>query len=349
MNLIIINGRFLVHKVTGVERYAKELIKELDNLVQPGQLEMAVPPEVINIPSYRNITVSYVGSLHNRFWEHISFPLYVIEKKGIALNFCNVAPLISPGIVCIHDLKIKAKPEYFKKLFLIWYEILFLNATKRSKEIFTVSQFSKSEIIKFYNVCPNKIHVVNASWQHFQKKNLSNEALKKYKLVSKKYYFSMSSIESNKNLKWIIEVAKKNLNEVFVVAGVSNATVFSFGEEFLYPSNMKAIGYISDEEAKVLMKECKAFLFPTFYEGFGLPPLEAYSVGANCVVVSDLEVMHEIYKDIACFVDPNKSDIDLNKLTIFEYEKINTLLNNYSWKKSALVLYNVLKTYLIMR
>lgn len=110
---------------------------------------MAVPPETENIPTYTNIRVVRVGKFKNRLWEHLSFPWYVHKQKGISLNLCNVAPLPSPGIVCIHDVKIKATPQYFSKKFLLWYEVLFGNAARRAKAIITVSEFSKNEICKY--------------------------------------------------------------------------------------------------------------------------------------------------------------------------------------------------------
>ena len=121
---IIVNGRFLLHKVTGVERYAREILAELDEIIESGKIEMAVPPEAERIPAYKNIKVVKVGKLQNRLWEHISFPWYVRKQKAVSLNLCNVAPLPSPGIVCIHDVKIKARPQDFSKKFLLWYKLL---------------------------------------------------------------------------------------------------------------------------------------------------------------------------------------------------------------------------------
>ena len=146
---IIINGRFLIHRVTGVERYAREIVNELDKIAESIKIEMAIPPEVTEIPKYKNIKIVRIGKLNNRLWEHLSLPLYVKRSNAISLNLCNVAPLLSPGIVCIHDVKIKATPQYFSKKFLIWYNLLFSNATLRAKKIITVSEFSKNEIIKY--------------------------------------------------------------------------------------------------------------------------------------------------------------------------------------------------------
>lgn len=339
MKKIVINGRFLVHRVTGVERYAREILNELDKIVEPNVLEIAVPPEVEKLPFYQNIKVKRVGKLHNRAWEHISFPLYVMKKNAISLNLCNVAPLIEPGIICIHDVKIKATPQYFSKKFLMWYNLLFNNAMKRSKKIITVSEFSKSEIVKYYDVNPDKITVIPNAWQHFKRIGYDEQALEKYGLEKNKYFFSMCSLEPNKNFKWIAEVAKRNPNETFAVSGSVNRTVFADALDFEQLENVKLLGYVSDAESKTLMQDCKVFLFPTFYEGFGIPPLEAISAGAKSVVVSDTEVMHEIFGDIVIYIDPNEYEIDIEtKLSDFAALPNETILEKYSWKNSALML-----------
>lgn len=304
---------------------------------------MAVPPETENIPTYTNIRVVRVGKFKNRLWEHLSFPWYVHKQKGISLNLCNVAPLPSPGIVCIHDVKIKATPQYFSKKFLLWYEVLFGNAARRAKAIITVSEFSKNEICKYYHVNAQKIHVITNAWQHYERIGYDENALKKYELEKNNFYFSMCSLEPNKNFKWIAEEAKNNPNISFAVAGSINKEVFSEGLGFELPSNMKLLGFVSDEEAKTLMRDCKAFLFPTFYEGFGIPPLEAISAGARQVVVSDTEVMHEIFGKGVIYIDPNDYTSDLTNLSEISNEQISELLKKYSWKKSADNLLNLLR------
>lgn len=336
MEKIIINGRFLLHRVTGVERYARELCAELDKMIEPGELVMAVPPEVNDIPDYKNIKVVKVGRLHNRLWEHISFPMYVSKQKAISLNLCNVAPLPSPGIVAIHDVKIKATPQYFSKKFIAWYNLLFSNAATRAKKIITVSEFSKREIIKYYNVEPDRIIVIPDAWQHYERIGYDDNALEKYNLVKDGYSFSMCSLEPNKNFKWIAEVAKRNSEQIFAVSGSINEKVFADGLGFECPENMKLLGYVSDGEAKTLMRDCKAFLFPTFYEGFGIPPLEAISAGAKQVVVSDTEVMHEVFGDSVVYIDPNDYEIDFHALFVSKDDiKKQSVLDNYSWSGSA--------------
>lgn len=338
MKKIIINGRFLTQRITGVQRYAREICAELDKLVEPNDLIMAVPPETIDIPDYKNIKVVKVGRLRNRLWEHISFPLYVLSQKATSLNLCNVAPLLSPGIVCIHDMKIRATPQFFSTKFLLWYRLLFFNATRRAKKIITVSNFSKSEIIKYYGVDENKIIVAPNGWQHFARINYDENTLAKYGLEKDSYYFAMSSLEPNKNFKWIAEQAIKNSNDLYVVAGSINEKVFSEGLGFTCPDNMKLIGYVSDEEAKTLMRDCKAFLFPSIYEGFGIPPLEALCANAKRIVVSDIPVMHEVFEEKVEYIF--KTHCYKTNRWIFDKSR-DEILNRFSWHNSAKTILNI--------
>lgn len=336
---VIVNGRFLLHRTTGVERYAREILLELDKLIKAGEIEMAIPPETKEIPAYKNIRVARIGKLGNRLWEHVSFPLYVMKNRAVSLNLCNVAPLLSPGVVCIHDMKIKAKPEYFSKKFRVWYELLFYNATKRAKKIITVSGFSKKEIIKYYGVKKDKIIVIPNAWQHYEQIGFDEECLKKYNLDKNKYYFAMSSLEPNKNFKWVAETASKDGENIYAIAGSINSDVFRNGLGFECPPNVKLLGFVSDQEAKTLMRDCKAFLFPSIYEGFGIPPLEAISSGCRSVYVSNIEVMHEIFKDCVGYIDLEK--------TVLEQESVpvnKDILNLYSWKHCAEKLYELIKS-----
>lgn len=340
---ILINGRFLARRITGVERYGLEILLELDKISNPNEFFLAIPPEVEKIPKLKNIKVIRVGKLHNRAWEHISYAIYAVKNNMLPLSFCNVAPLLKPGIVVIHDVKFKAKPEFFSKKFIVWYNLLFVNMAKRAKRIITVSEFSKSEIQKYFGVSENRIFVVPSAWTHFKNIQYDSEALKKYNLEKKKYFFSMSSLEPNKNFRWVAEVAKRNPKEIFAIAGSINDTVFAEGLGFSCPSNMYLLGYVSDSEAKTLMKECKAFLFPTFYEGFGLPPMEAISAGGEEIIISDTRVMHDIYGDDAIYVNPEDYSIDLSNIEK-KYKHKNELLEKYTWEKSAKKLLSILRT-----
>ncbi|MCD7956289.1 MAG: glycosyltransferase [Lachnospiraceae bacterium] len=150
----------------------------------------------------------------------------------------------------------------------------------------------------------------------------------------------MSSLEPNKNFKWIVECAKQRKDQTFVVGGTINKGVFSDDGISECPPNIRLIGYISDEEVKTLMRDCKAFIYPTFYEGFGIPPMEAIAAGTEQVIVSDTEVMHEIYEDNVSYINPYEYACE------WDEKKVNRdILRKYSWEKSANKLLEILREF----
>ena len=115
--------------------------------------------------------------------------------------------------------------------------------------------------------------------------------------------------------------------------------VFSEGIGIECPDNMRLLGYVSDEEAKTLMRDCRAFLFPSFCEGFGMPPLEALSAGARAIVVSDIPVMHELFENGAYYINPTDSQIDLAAINQISDQTRKFVLDKYSWSKTARIVY----------
>ncbi len=340
---VVINGKFYGQKKTGVQRYAGEIVSRLDSLCEGNDVELLIPADAEGVPALRNIKVVVRGKKAGTLWEQTTFSKYVKKQRAIALCLCNSAPLFAPKIVCIHDVKVCVYPEFFSLKFRLWYRFLMKNITKTAKALFTVSEFSKREIEKYYPKAKGKITVAPNAWQHFERGISDEETLQKYGLKRGEYFFAMSSLEPNKNLKWIVESAKRSPAETFAVAGGVNPKVFS-GKIGELPENVRLLGYVSDGEARSLMVDCKAFLFVTFYEGFGLPPLEALAAGAPTVIVSDTEVMHEVFGGDAVFVPPDKFDCDLGLLA--SQRKGNACLEKYSWDRSAETVYRVLGEYL---
>ena len=147
------------------------------------------------------------------------------------------------------------------------------------------------------------------------------------------YYFAASSIMPQKNFKYIIEVAKRNKDDVFAIAGKKIGLTDLDGCDNI-PNNVIFLGYVTDGEMKSLMSNCKAFIHPALYEGFAITPLEAISCGAK-VLVSNSSCLPEIYAGYAALIDPYDYDVDLNKV-LDEYKYDGTaLLQKFTWKNLA--------------
>lgn len=287
-----------------------------------------------DIPKFKNIRVIKAGHLTGNLWEQISLPIYVLTHKSLCVNLCNMAPVLTPHIVVVHDVSFKVNKCFFSGAFTLWYNLVFSLIIGRIKQIVTVSEFSRKEICRAYKKPFSNITVTYNGWQHFDRIAFDENALDKFGLEKKQFYFAMSSMAPNKNFRWIAENARQNPDTIYAVSGSINKKVFGDIFDFDIPSNLKFLGYVSDSEAKTLMRECRAFLFPTLYEGFGIPPLEALCVGAE-VVVSDASCMREIFGEYAHYIDPNDPSVNLSALLKRPCPPPTELFEKYSWKAGA--------------
>lgn len=342
--LYCINGRFLTRQITGVDRYAREIVRELDSLLNNGEAILLLPEdqEPIDWEVTDNIVLRRYGRHSGHAWEQIDLARYIYKHKLLGVNLCNTAPIFNPGVVCIHDMAVRANVVNYSRKFLLWYRFLYSQLTRRAKKILTVSAFSKSEIEKFYPQARGKIVVAPNAWQHVNKVEEAPEILEKYRLTKGGYWFAMSSLAPNKNLRWLVETALLNPDEIVVIAGGVNSKIFR-DHDIPTAANVKYLGYVSDGEAKALMGGCKGFLFPTFYEGFGIPPMEAMASGADCVLVSDSPCMHNIYGEAVTYIDPYKPESNLKNRLVGRHDQIVQLLLKYSWLNTANLLLDAME------
>ena len=196
MKKIYINGRFLTQNITGVQRYAIEIVKALDKYLNDNRLngeykfEIVCPKNIKQELVLRNINIKQIGKLKGHLWEQIELPLYVKDK--FLFNFCNCAPLIKKNqMLVIHDAAVSAMPNSYSFLFKVWYKFMFYILGQRLNKIFTVSNFSKRELNKYFSIDLNKIEVVYSAYDHiinikpdesiFQKINIKKKTKKKNK------------------------------------------------------------------------------------------------------------------------------------------------------------------------
>lgn len=334
---IYINGRFLTQKITGVQRYAIEIVKQLDKLESDYEFIILTPKKgIIQKMKLDNIKMYEIGNLNGYAWEQISLPMYMIFKRAKLLNFCNIAPILYPGYVTIHDIAFKTHSEHLDKKFSLIYRFITRMNIKRYKHIFTVSNFSKGEIIENYKISDNKITVTYNSAEHLKKIKPDNSILERMNLKNKDFCFSLGSKSQHKNHQFIMKCAKKNPNMLFVVSGNDNK-IFITTEKENDMKNLVYTGYLNDRELVSLYKNCKAFIFPSLYEGFGIPPLEAMEAGCENIILSNIKVLEEIYGEGAKYIDINNEEYESEHIV----EKINierknvNLLNRYTWKETA--------------
>lgn len=341
---IYINGRFLTQRITGVQRYALEITKALDNLIskdtafQKHEYIVIAPKNVLYKVKLKNMSFVQRGILKGHLWEQFELPVY--SRDGFLMNFCNCAPLIKRNqTVTIHDAAVSAVPHAFSLAFRTWYKMMFMWLGRSLKQIFTVSEFSKKELHKYYGIPLNNIHVTYNGIDHIKNLEVDEGIIDREDLKEKKYVLAVSSMNPSKNFSLVLDVARLMPDVEFIIAGGSNAKVFK-AAGLDVPQNARLIGYVSDEELMALYRHASVFVYPSLYEGFGIPPLEAMMCGCP-VVVSDIEVFHEVYGDSVEYCGCHNISQWVEALTkIMNKKNVSSDFKNYQcckyiWKEQA--------------
>lgn len=340
MMSVAINGEFMVRTMTGQERFAYETVLCLDRIIEKDAAVLVVPEYTQRTIDLKNIRIVRYGRLKAQMWEQINFAYYIMKHRMVSLNLCTIFPLLKPGAVCIHDISYKVNPQYFRNLYgrlsAIWHRLHYWVAAKRASCLYTVSEFSREQICDVYGVSQDKIKVIYNGWQQFLQVGEDESIFDDYpELVKGQYYFAVGSLVPNKNFEWIVQMARKTPQARFAIAGKMMG--YSEKNNMDKVDNVIMLGYVSDERMKSLMRNCKAFLFPSKFEGFGVPPLEALSVGAPCIV-SNASCLPEIYGDSVHYIDPEKTDVDLEALLKQPVADSEAVLKKYDFAKTAEIL-----------
>lgn len=346
----VINGKFLTRMLSGQERFAYELISELDRIVPADFIEIVAPKSVKKLPRYKNIKVKIYGDMTPILWEQTAYPYYLWKHGYIGINLCTTCPIIKPDITVIHDICQVVNKNFIQNIYAalsyVYYATMRRSVLCFSNIILTVSKFSKKEIVKHYGFPKEKIHVLGNGWQHINRIEDNSTILTKYpRIIPHEYFLAASSLTPQKNFRWIREVAKRNPDKQFVISGKKvGLTTKDDSETGRDEKNILYLGYTSDADLKCLMKNCKAFIHPAIYEGFGIPPLEALSQGAK-VIVSNRASLPEIFQQSAYYIDPYNYDVDLDKLLKKNVSPPDDILQYFSWKTFAKKLYVILLKY----
>lgn len=361
MNIISIDARMINNSGIGV--YLKNLVVSLT-----GRYKLVLlgnQPDIKKaFPGIEFKVVSAVSPIYS-LTEQAELPIIVPSSHILISPHYNI-PLLpvraKKRMVFIHDVNHLAHYESLNLKEKIYSRYMINRAIKKSDCVVTVSEFSKSEILKYTSASADQIKVLYFGINTEKDFSEDTDVKKKYKLPDN-YYLFVGNVKPHKNLTGLLEAFKlllvKNKEYKLVVAGKKEGfikgdnQVFSFIEK--NPQLKKSViftGYVDNDELSGIYKSASALVFPSFYEGFGIPPLEAMLAGCP-VIASNAASIPEVCGDAALYVTPSSpEDIaakiemlhDNNELREKLIEKGKQRLKRFTLNKFSSNLHEIIRT-----
>jgi len=299
----VVNGRFLAQRTTGVQRYAREMLRELDAaLAAEGERAVLLAPKPLkDRPSLAAFDVRETP-FSGHLWEQVVLPW---AADGPLVNFCNLAPLArKEQVVCIHDANVFVAPESYSRAFVAYYRALLPYVARRSCQVATVSKTSASLICERVGVAPGKLSVAYNGHEHALGWRAEASILFSSLPQARPYVLTIGSSAKHKNISLIAGLAGR-LDQIGfdlrIVGG--GAAIFADQGAQTDAANVHRHAGASDDDLAALLRGAACLAFPSLVEGFGLPVIEAMALGCP-VIASDIPIMREVCAGAALLASP---------------------------------------------
>lgn len=288
---VAVNARFRTQSLTGVQRVPAELLAH-----------MSTPVREIRPAGAMSAAKGYA-------WEQFVLPF---KAKGRVLwSPCNVGPVASRRqVLTIHDAAVLDHPEWFAPAFVRAYRTIWALAVPRLSRLVTVSAFSRTRLARHFGIPEGRIEVVpNAVSEAFVPAGAEAIARvrERFQLGEGPYVATLATHEPRKNLKLALRAFDRVRHDAILVliGGSGSAAVFTGGDRVGGGlERVRTLGRVPDEMLPALLSGARALVYPSLYEGFGLPPLEAMSCGTP-VITTRLASLPEVVGDAALYVEPD--------------------------------------------
>ena len=350
--------------VQGIEVFSKNIISNLINCGKNEEFFILAGEDLPDLLHFPMARIFRIKSLKNKYIKAIyqQFNIYSLFKKNkIELLFSPspAAPFFYRNkVVVIHDCAYDRFPEFANLASKIYFKTAFYGAKYFSKKIITVSNFSKQELVKLYKIKPDKIKVIYEGLPELPEveEDFIKKTLHKFN-INKPYFFYIGNSRPRKNLPGLIKAFKlfrehSQLDYLLVMGGKADRRFLNLEKE-IRENQLEGKVILTDtltrEEITALYKKTKALVFPSFYEGFGLPILEAQSLGAP-VLTSNTSSLPEVGGDSVLYVNPysiQEMSQGMGKLAQNENLRQDLIkkgfdnIKRFSWEKSSQQLLNL--------
>lgn len=372
MKIGIDGSRAFIKKRTGIEEYSYQVIKNLRGKLIEDKIFLYIRKnQEIDFELPENWKIKTINFW--RFWTQIGLSLEMLfHKVDVLFIPAHTVPWIHPKntIVTIHGLEYEFCPKAYSFWEKIYMRCSIKNSCKWAKKIIAVSENTKKDLINLYGVAEDKISVIYEGYEDKKQETrdkeqenfkfqITNAKSNPNEKILKPYLLFIGRLEERKNIIGIIEAfeilkEKYKISHKLVLAGKPGYgfdKIQSKIQDTRYNNQIILPGFVSEEQKWDLLKNSEAFLFPTLYEGFGIPILEAQSVGTP-IVTTIVSSIPEVAGEGALLVDPKKPEEiaqAVQKILVSEELKKDLIqkglenVKRFSWEKCAEEIVEVLK------
>lgn len=360
-------SRAVKRQVSGIEYYSQEIIKTIIDLGKDAESRFVLyAPESLEqlIPNLPANTTSKIMPFW-RLWSQVRLAYEtIVHQTSVLFVPAHTIPFLCRGkvVVTVHDLGFKHYPNLYPFLNRLYHNLSANFSVRRASHIIAISNATKKDILKFYpKIDAKKITVI---YHGYDSKKFRPTDTGEYELFKEKYgpyILFLGRLEYKKNIKRIVEAYAQVRHEdtsiahKLVLAGLPK---YGFGEvetliKSLPPHVQEDIiltGYVKDADVAPIVREADIFLFPSLFEGFGMPVLEAFASGVP-VITSKTTSLPEVAGDAALLVNPYKTDeiADACLKLILDRKYHQTLktkglarAKDFSWPKAGQATLNIL-------
>ncbi len=302
---VVVNGRFLAQRRTGVQRYAFELSCELSERVRGVRVWIPRRAAAKLDARARPLPLDAVGGGAGHVWEQCAIPR-ALGRAGnpLLVGLGNTGPLRYPHqVLTLHDVSFLRHPEWFSRRFVAVYRRLVPRVARRALAVVTDSEFSRREISALAGVDSSRLHVIPCGVSALFRRAAESSS----PAENGSYLLAVGSLDPRKNLARLIRAYARldhTQTELWIVGSELDCHRRSETRRLAETTpGVRLLGSQSDEELAALYRRALAFVFPSLYEGFGLPVIEAMASGCP-VVASSAASLPEVCGEAALSVDP---------------------------------------------